>query len=508
MARSHSNPWIVPAIGAVAAGTVWLGGAQLASQQSSPVSHQEIYGQEGFPYAQHKPPIKWDGPRRLQPQAQNVRLVGWSDLNGRADGEQIDGAVINGRDYIFYGHYWSQGVSIVDVTDPKKPEVVSFIKNRDPMGHYTKVLVNHKNIMMLPLGTLTELDDAKQKPIKEHGVSFYDVNDPKNPKFLSFYRTAPGSIINKGVHSCWFVDDYAYLSTPAEGYSGRIFLILDVRDPRNPKEVGRWWMPGQHTAGGEKFEPGFEHASLHGAQANRDGTLGFYCARPDPPGGMVILDIRDKAKPAFLSRLDLSPPMIDDYFAIHNVVTFDSRGLLAMLDEGSGNNLLKPEKTGWIVDVKDPKNPVILSVLQTPQDVDRRHPVRFGIHNAHENQPGSLIDDYMLYVSWFRAGMRIFDLSDPKHPVEAGYFRPPDPKYRIDDTTWNGTEGDPDGSELSSLNHVYVDQRGLIYTSGYNDGLYILEYTGPRPQGSRAALETARRQREQQIAASAQAQRQ
>jgi hypothetical protein len=42
---------------------------------------------------------------------------------------------------------------------------------------------------------------------------------------------------------------------------------------------------------------------------------------------------------------------------------------------------------------------------------------------------------------------------------------------------------------------VYVDKRGYIYASGYNDGLYILEYTGPRPQGSQTALDTTRRER-------------
>ncbi len=487
---------------AVTGCAIWLTVEPVTTQQS-PVSQEEIYGQQAFPHAQKKPNIKWDGPRRMQPEGKNVRLVGWTDLNGHPDGEQIATKVINGRDYAFYGHYWSQGVSIVDVTDPTRPEVVSFIKNRDPLGHYTKVLVNHKNILMMPIGILNELDQPLRKPLKDHGVVFYDVNDPRNPRFLSFYRTGPGAITEKnhGVHYSWFVDDHAYISAVVEGYSGTIFMILDASDPRNPKEVGRWHYPGQHTAAGEKLEPGFEGIWAHGAMTNRDATLGFYCVLSDPPGGVNILDIRDKSKPTLLSRLDMSPPMIDDYFGVHNVVTMDTRGIMAMMHEAGGPPRARAQRTGWVVDIKDPKNPVILSVLPIPQGFDLSVPARFGAHNAHENQPGSLIDDYMFYVSWFRGGLRIFDLSDPKHPVEAGYFLPPDPKYRIDARTWSGKPGDPDGSELSSLNHVHVDQRGLIYLSGYNDGLYIVEYTGPRPEGSRKALEEARREREQAIAA-------
>ena len=36
-----------------------------------------------------------------------------------------------------------------------------------------------------------------------------------------------------------------------EGYVGNIVMILDLADPAKPREVGRWWMPGQWTAGGE-----------------------------------------------------------------------------------------------------------------------------------------------------------------------------------------------------------------------------------------------------------------
>jgi hypothetical protein len=35
------------------------------------------------------------------------------------------------------------------------------------------------------------------------------------------------------------------------GYLAHIVIILDLIDPTKPVEVGRWWMPGQWTAGGE-----------------------------------------------------------------------------------------------------------------------------------------------------------------------------------------------------------------------------------------------------------------
>jgi hypothetical protein len=36
-----------------------------------------------------------------------------------------------------------------------------------------------------------------------------------------------------------------------EGFNGAIFLVVDFSDPRKPKELSRWWLPGQWLAGGE-----------------------------------------------------------------------------------------------------------------------------------------------------------------------------------------------------------------------------------------------------------------
>lgn len=451
-------------------------------------------GREGFNFGGRKPPIPWKGTRRTRAIARNMRQVGWTDLNGRPDGEQVTGQVINGRDYIFYGHYWSQGVSIVDVTDPSTPEVVAFVPCEDPYCKSSKVQVSG-TVMMVPMRSLYEIDGDRPL-LARHGVIFYDVSNPRAPRKLSYFRTAGRDpALRDGVHYSWFASTYAYLSAPVSGYQGHIYLIVDVSDPRNPREIGRWWYPGQHVAGGEKLPLGFESYWVHGAQANRDETLGFASTLTDPPGGLVILDIRDKSKPRLLSRLDLSPPMVDTYFGVHNVVTLDSRKMLVCMNEGTGAPRSKAQMTGWVVDYGDPTRPVILSILPIPPDHDMERPARFGSHNAHENHPNGLVDDYMLYISWFSRGVRVFDLSDPKHPVEVGFFEPPDPTYRIDARTWSGKPGDPDGSELSSMNHVYVDKRGYIYASGYNDGLYILEYTGPRPAGSRTALDEARRER-------------
>ena len=53
------------------------------------------------------------------------------------------------------------------------------------------------------------------------------------------------------MHRFTFDGRYTYISAEQEGYVGSIVMILDFANPEMPEEVGRWWMPGQWTAGGE-----------------------------------------------------------------------------------------------------------------------------------------------------------------------------------------------------------------------------------------------------------------
>jgi len=461
-------------------------------------------GQEEWPHAgaRGKKPVNAGVERRNAPIAHNMRQIGFSDMDGRADGEQVVGQIINGRDYLFVGHYGSKGVTVLDATDPTRPEVVKFIPSHMPDTRYVKVQVVGTTLMAGYYQDNTAYPEPKVPP--ETGVVIWDVSDPASPKQLANYVTGTregGGFTGGGTHKFWFNDGrYAHLGAGVDGYEGNIYLILDLEDPANPEEVGRWWFPGQHTAGGETLAPEMKGIGAHAAQTDRSGKLGFYSILTDPPGGLIMLDLADYSKPQMLSYLDLSPPMVDGYFGIHNVITLDSRKLLVTMNEATRYRLEEPQQTGWVVDYRDPKNPVILSILPTEETgrTDLRQSVRYGPHNGHENRNDGLVDDWMVYISWFNGGVRVFDLSDPRHPVEAGYYIPPDPKWKMDERPLN-YQGRHVGSDLIALQDVWVDTRGYLYCTDYNAGLFVLEYTGPRPEGSRRALEEARAERQRRI---------
>src|SRR3990170_2249386 len=56
----------------------------------------------------------------------NFEWVGYHDLEGRP-ALKIAMQVVKDRWYLYLGHFWTKGWSIVDVTDPSKPEYLKFI---------------------------------------------------------------------------------------------------------------------------------------------------------------------------------------------------------------------------------------------------------------------------------------------------------------------------------------------------------------------------------------------
>src|SRR3989441_4539244 len=58
--------------------------------------------------------------------ASNVRVVGYSDVDGRPP-FKLSIRQANGRWYLYAGHLWHRGWTILDVTDPAKPAIANFI---------------------------------------------------------------------------------------------------------------------------------------------------------------------------------------------------------------------------------------------------------------------------------------------------------------------------------------------------------------------------------------------
>ena len=384
----------------------------------------------------------------------NVRLLAHHDLNGHGDGMQL---LKNGR-YVYVAHLGTSpmALTIVDAADPEHPSVVLQMPH-PPNTHAHKVQIAGDILIQNQERPYFDKTVAASVP-NEAGIRIYSISNPTAPREIG-YMQIPG----KGVHRMWFTDGkYAHVGAMMPGIKERAYLIADLSDPARPKQAGVWWIPG--TKEGEETPPDWvpfpgEHFHVHGAIPHGSRS---YVALVD--AGMVIVDISDIGNPKTTSRIDWSPPY-GGY--AHTTLPLPGRKLVVAVDESVKYDCQEGEKRVWLIDIREERNPVIISTCPVPEGDFCKRGLRFGPHNVHENRPGSFQSEKLIFVTYYNAGLRIFDIRNQYRPEEVGFFIPPP----------------PEGQKAPMLNDLFVDADGLIYvTDRIKGGIYVLEYTGPKIQ--------------------------
>ena len=402
--------------------------------------------------------------------ASNVELLGYTIMNEHP-AFKITMTKANGRYYIVGGHYNIPGWSVVDVTDPRNPHVVKFIPG--PPNTSTNQVDLADGILVAALGRPNNREDAGMTAKKPYqaGVVLIDMKDPLNPKELGRWLTDKPD--GRGTHrNAYQGGRYVHLAADMKGYDGDIYVILDISNPAKPVEAGRWWVPGQFVGGGEKpqRDPNVNLHNPNFVDANNNVYLSYGDA------GMVILNISDVSKPKLVSRTKFEQR---HRFDVRTVSPDFQRKLVYVNSESVTYDCKGPLDHATIVDVADPAKPVSLSRYPVPvPEAGLGYTSfcgkggRFGPHNQNQLQynPNVQKQGNLSYLTWFNAGLRIYDVSDKRAPREIGYFMagPPTKQYL------------KAYGPYVRMEDVFVDDRGYIFvTGGAQQGLYVLRYTGP-----------------------------
>jgi hypothetical protein len=391
--------------------------------------------------------------------SEGVEVVGYHDLDGRPV-FKLALQVVADRWYLYATHFWEPRLSIIDVTDPAAPELVGAIDG--PPNTATWQVQVADGILVQGLEHKPEVWGGDPAAAADEGVRLYDVGDPTAPRLLSHWRTGA-----HGVHRNHYTGGrYVHLAASQPGFEGNIYVILDIDDPARPRVAGRWFMPEQYVAAGSRPSRRISH---HGP-AYVEGDRAYL---PYGAAGLVVLDISDVSNPVLVSRLDIGAAF-SSMIALHTAVPRPRRGLVLVNTEAIAERSREPYNFAGVVDVEDPGNPRLMSLLPVPAPpASAPYPNfstrggRFGPHNQHHPQdPRVLFDsDELVVMTWFNAGLRIFDIADPYLPREVGWFLPDDPKER---------RGLLPKDLVTQSEDVLVDARGNVFVSDKNHGLFVL----------------------------------
>jgi hypothetical protein len=407
--------------------------------------------------------------------SRNMRLIGYSDQGGHPDGVQI---MVN-RGCAYIGHIFSKGFSVLDVRDPSLPRPVRYVAappntwNLHLQSHEDLLLVVHARDMFSQADFADERNyykgsvdlsahaDHKQGRNWSAGLAVYDVSKPDDPRQIGFMPVEGG-----GLHRVWYVGGrWAYASALIDGFTDYILITIDMADPTQPKEAGRFWLPGMNFSAGEKpnwpsarGRFGLHHAIVHGDTA--------YCSWRD--ACLVVVDVSDRSAPKLVTHKSWCPPFGG---GTHNCLPLPDRNLLVVVDETVLDNMEDGIKPIWIFDNRAPGNPISISTFPIPSNADYKAiGGHFGPHNIHENRPGSFVSSALIFATYQNAGVRVFDIRDEYRPVEVAAMVPPSPIRLVDPR--------PNRPCVLHSADVFADKNGIVYCTDFNAGLYIMEYQG------------------------------
>lgn len=403
--------------------------------------------------------------RAEQTLARNMKLLAHHELagfGGMGEGMAVQVAR-DGRRILWMAHESApKNFTGVDVSDPRAPKLV--VQTELP---HAKVRSNSLDVVGDLMAVAYQTQQVGMQPA---GVDLFDISVPEKPRLISHFDCS--GPYSRGVHAVWFVDgEYVHMSSGAPDFQPRnplddqCYRILDVRNPSRPVEAGRWWYPGTREGDAtpapqrlaQKFDTGF-----------RAHNTNVFPERPDRAyigyidGGAFVLDIADKSDIKVVSHWNHSPPFNG---FIHTLLPLFERDLWVVSDECVQDNGADWPKLVWMVDARSETNPVPIGTFPAaPYDAFAKRGGRFGAHNLHENLPvpTSFRSDSIIIGTFFNAGVRVYDTSNPYQVEEIAYYVPGAPPLS------------PAGA--IQLNDVFVDERGIVYTQDrFGGGLYVLE---------------------------------
>jgi hypothetical protein len=271
---------------------------------------------------------------------------------------------VDGRDYALIGTFYYDWMKVWDVTDPGSPVLTDSIQLDARRINDVKIHPNNR------IGVATREGASNRR----NGIVILDLSTPAHPTILSTYDET----VSGGVHNVWITEDPDLIYACHNGTSD--IHIIDISDPANPREVGRWGVES-------------EAKTLHDIIV-QDGYA--YASYWDD--GVVILDVGagthggTPTTPVYVSSYK--------YPAGHTHTAWRQGDYLFVGDE------IFPED--W-----DPYTPIeargyvhVLDVsdIDHPREVARYEVPEAGVHNFWPE------GDY-LYVGYYQAGLRVLDIS-------------------------------------------------------------------------------------------------
>jgi hypothetical protein len=428
----------------------------------------------------------------------------------------------------------NSGTSLIDATDPRHPIYLANVPTVTTNGA--------SHVAVCGSNTLNTATPSPMLPpnhwymIRHDGSTNWEIWDTTNPSVPK----PLGAFISGGsaTHHAWWECDtgIAYTvfqqGTPSDGWhSNQHVYIWDLSNPAMPKLIRQWGLPGQqptanvatakscynapgpncyegvtnpptgthdvYSAGVTKNRVYFGYGSssngidqivdrnklINGCNPSFNPAASANCANSPtqadllyPQISYITLNPLDGGH-TFIPIFGVPIPQEQQNFLTGAPVSLD---LAINLSEQTANDCAPQKwKNPSIIDISNEFAPWPIStatVGQFPGDFCAKG-ARFGTHEM----PRRIFAPYygkLLIVSFFNAGLQVFDIRDPYNPRRVAYFI--QAKNSNTQATCGTYQGNPNYCRNATFSDLgELDDRGYIYNMDRaGSGLTILQFTG------------------------------
>ena len=293
-----------------------------------------------------------------------VTLVGQGPL-GTSSSDLWVFEGLDGRDYAYTGTMSAATMYAWDVTDPAAPVIVD------------SLMVDGRRVNDVKINDdrTIAIVTSENASNRRNGITLIDITSPADPETITHYTEG----LTGGIHNVWFVGDLVYAIN-----DGTLDVhIIDISDPANPFEAGRWGLDKPN-----KY--------LHDVSVV-DG-IAYLSYWND---GLVMLDVGDgrwggtPTEPQLISSYSYLYDINGALFGnTHHAIRYGDYVFLG--DEIFGcPGCDGPRGYIHVVDVSDIENPREVAEYRLPDA---------GSHNLW-------VEDDLLYIAYYQGGLRIVDVS-------------------------------------------------------------------------------------------------
>lgn len=291
------------------------------------------------------------------------------------------------------GSYSCRGAFIFDVSDPDRPTLANWYDPSPTQAFLEAIVIGNRAYFgsggPTPSGTASAGD----------GVHIVDVSDPTQPQLLGKVNSTSGGGFN-GIHEMVVFDQggQRFLVENFNSFATKILKVINVTDPANPvfvrdispTEIS--WVHAMHIRGNKMYTSGWGTSSVRGRTEIYD-----------------ISNIATQA-PALLGYIEDPSSSLSNGNNMHSSWTSEDGNYLYSAREVTNSNGPSPGDVR-VYDVSDPSTPLL---------VDRVTMADLGLNAVTPHNP--VVMGSKLYVSWYQAGIQVFDITKPADLVRIGQY--------------------------------------------------------------------------------------